>query len=97
MGWEKIATPIVGYLNHPQPASLEFESVILNVSLANRSLRWRHRASPAGQAARSLGRTSLAQTGHAIAFLPLGTALENGDALEALEDITFGPGGPGGA
>ena len=97
MGWEKIATPIAGYLNHPQSASLVFESVILDVSPANRSLRWRRRASPTGQSARLLGRTSLAQTGHAIAFLPLGTALENGDALEALEYITFGPGGPGGA
>src|SRR5438067_3109287 len=40
-------------------------------------------------------RLGLAQAGDAIARFPLAAFLEQGDALEALEDVTIGAGGAG--
>jgi hypothetical protein len=42
-------------------------------------------------------RFGFAQAGDAVAIFPLATFFENGDALEALHDITFATGGAGGA
>ena len=50
-----------------------------------------------GPEAGLLRRTRLAQTGDAIAFLPLIAALEQGDAFKTLEDIALGGGGSGAA
>lgn len=40
-----------------------------------------------------LRRTGLAETGNAVAFLPLAALLEQGDAFKALENAAFGTAG----